>query len=154
MEGVANLSERFHTRQAGRKRLTAGRCAPDNCRPVLLPPATSRPGASRDPHPPCGPAHRQGPAPERILMPRMRIARSAAARVLALVLVALAAGPTLVSRAEAKTLSKNLLRNPDFEQRMRDHEWMPAGWDTSMSGLPTVFFGRDTLLAYRGSYSV
>jgi hypothetical protein len=31
---------------------------------------------------------------------------------------------------------------------------MPVGWDTSSSGLPSVFFGRDTLLSHSGSYAV
>jgi hypothetical protein len=70
----------------------------------------------------------------------------------ALVLAVLAG--CLTSPADAKFVSKNLLENPGFEQPLRDHEWMPAGWDTSVSGLPTVFFGRDTLLALKGSYSV
>lgn len=78
-------------------------------------------------------------------MPRLRFA---------LVLAAIAACTTFVPQAEARFVSKNLLRNPGFEQPLPDHEWMPAGWDTSISGLPTVFFGRDTLLAYKGSYSV
>jgi hypothetical protein len=78
-------------------------------------------------------------------MPRLR---------LALVLASLAACLTLASQAEARFVSKNLLKNPGFEQPLPDHEWMPAGWDTSVAGLPTVFFGRDTLLAYKGSYSV
>jgi hypothetical protein len=73
---------------------------------------------------------------------------------LALVFIAFAACALPAPRAEAKSVSKNLLRNPGFEQPMPDHEWMPAGWDTSISGLPTVFFGRDTLLAYKGGYSV
>ena len=85
-------------------------------------------------------------------MSHMRFARPGP--IIGLVLIVLAAGPTLASRAEAKYVSKNLLRNPGFEQPLRDHEWMAAGWDTSVSGLPTVFFGRDTLLAFRGSYSV
>src|SRR5262245_5284650 len=73
---------------------------------------------------------------------------------LALVFIALAACALHAPRAEAKFVSKNLLKNPGFEQGLPDHEWMPAGWDTSISGLPTVFFGRDTMLAFRGSYSV
>jgi hypothetical protein len=73
---------------------------------------------------------------------------------IALVFVALAACMLGAPRAEARFVSKNLLKNPGFEQPLPDHEWMPAGWDTSISGLPTVFFGRDTLLALKGSYSV
>jgi hypothetical protein len=73
---------------------------------------------------------------------------------LALVFIALAVCALAAPRAEAKFVSKNLLKNPGFEQPLPDHEWMPAGWDTSISGLPTVFFGRDTLLAFKGNYSV
>src|SRR5262245_22034021 len=54
----------------------------------------------------------------------------------------------------AATPSKNLLRNPSFEDSLSGHPWMPAGWDTSRSGLPSVFFGRDTLGAHGGLYSV
>jgi hypothetical protein len=78
-------------------------------------------------------------------MPRLRLAAA---------LAALAACLTLASQADARFVSKNLLKNPGFEQGLPGHEWMPAGWDTSISGLPTVFFGRDTLLAFKGSYSV
>jgi hypothetical protein len=81
-------------------------------------------------------------------MPRLRFAR------LGPVLAALAACLTLATAADARSVSKNLLRNPGFEGALADHEWMPANWDTSVSGLPTVFFGRDTLLAHGGSYSV
>ena len=77
-------------------------------------------------------------------MPRLRVALFAV----------MASCLTLAPRAEARFVSKNLLKNPGFEQALQDHPWMPAGWDTSISGLPTVFFGRDTLLAFRGSYSV
>ncbi len=48
----------------------------------------------------------------------------------------------------------NLLANPGFENTMADQPWMPAAWDTSWSGMPTVFFGRDTLVAHSGRYSV
>jgi len=78
-------------------------------------------------------------------MPRLRFAP---------VLAVIAACLAITNEADAKFVSKNLLKNPGFEQRLVDHEWMPAGWDTSISGLPTVFFGRDTLLAFKGSYSV
>ena len=81
-------------------------------------------------------------------MPRPRFARRGA------VLAALAACLMLAPEADARFVSKNLLKNPGFEQPLPDHEWMPAGWDTSVSGLPTVFFGRDTLLAHGGSYAV
>jgi hypothetical protein len=48
----------------------------------------------------------------------------------------------------------NLLANPGFEEPLAGHPWMPADWDTSDSGLPTVYFGRDTSLAHGGHYSV
>jgi hypothetical protein len=48
----------------------------------------------------------------------------------------------------------NLLNNPGFETTLAGHSWMPAGWDTSWSTLPTVFFGRDTLSAHEGRYAV
>ena len=48
---------------------------------------------------------------------------------------------------------RNLLANPGFEDGVVGHPWMPASWDTSVSGLPSVFFGRDTLLAHGGRYS-
>ncbi len=64
------------------------------------------------------------------------------------VLVACLAAP---ARAAA---TANLLPNPGFETAMAGHPWMPAAWDTSASGLPTVFFGRDTVAAHSGSYAV
>ena len=48
----------------------------------------------------------------------------------------------------------NLLLNPGFEQSLPGHPWMPAAWDTSESGLPTVFFGRDTFLVHGGEYAI
>ncbi len=81
-------------------------------------------------------------------MPRLRFARPGP------VLAALAVFLAFATEADARFVSKNLLANPGFEKPLTDHEWMPAGWDTSISGLPTVFFGRDTLLALNGSYSV
>src|SRR5439155_16509216 len=50
--------------------------------------------------------------------------------------------------------AKNLLVNPDFEQAIKGHDWMPAGWDTSQAGMPSVFFGRDSSTAHAGHYSV
>ena len=47
-----------------------------------------------------------------------------------------------------------LLENPGFETPLEGHPWMPAGWDTSLTALPTVFFGRDTLLAHGGLHAV
>src|SRR4029434_7191206 len=54
----------------------------------------------------------------------------------------------------AAATSKNLLLNPGFEQGIPDHPWMAASWDTFQSGLPTVFFGRDTVLAHSGRWAV
>lgn len=76
-------------------------------------------------------------------MPRPRLVR------LALAALALAALPAVASAAP-----RNLLLNPGFEEGLAGHEWMPAGWDTSVSGLPTVFFGRDTFLVHKGAWSV
>ena len=50
--------------------------------------------------------------------------------------------------------SPNLLADPGFETPLAGHPWMPAAWDTSASGLPTVFFGRDTMTAHSGHYAV
>ena len=71
---------------------------------------------------------------------------------LPLVLVLLAthtAGP-----ARAAAAPKSLLQNGDFERTLAGHPWMPAGWDTSMADLPTVFFGRDTFLVHSGHWAV
>lgn len=54
----------------------------------------------------------------------------------------------------AAAASVNRLENPGFETGLPGHPWMPAGWDTSRSGLSSVFFGRDTLLAHGGEYAV
>lgn len=70
----------------------------------------------------------------------------------ALLLVALGS-PS--SAAPARTVaSRNLLSNPGFERALEGHEWMPAGWDTTESGLSTVFFGRDSFLVHSGRWSV
>ncbi len=52
------------------------------------------------------------------------------------------------------TASRNLLLNPGVERGFEGHEWMPAGWDTSDAGLPTVFFGRDSFLVHGGRFAV
>ncbi len=49
---------------------------------------------------------------------------------------------------------RELLLNPGFEQPLEGHPWMPASWDTSLTDLPTVFFGRDTFLVHSGHYAV
>ncbi len=69
----------------------------------------------------------------------------------ALALGALSAAPVTPSHAAP---TGNLLVNPGFEVTQRGHSWMPAGWDTSWSTLPTVFFGRDTMLSHDGRFAV
>jgi hypothetical protein len=64
------------------------------------------------------------------------------------ILLALAAAPSWAAPA------RNLLANPGFEEGLPEHPFLPAAWDTFASGLPTVFYGRDTLLARGGRYSV
>jgi len=66
----------------------------------------------------------------------------------------LAALALLAAPGAARAASKNLLINPDFEERLPGHPWMPAGWDTSVSGLPTTFFGSDTFVTKSGRFSV
>lgn len=68
-----------------------------------------------------------------------------------LVLLACLALP--LAAAPASAASKNLLANPGFEDRLEGHPWMPAGWDTSVSGLATTFFGCDTFLVHSGKFS-
>ena len=58
------------------------------------------------------------------------------------------------SPVAAHAASRNLLINPGMEDPLPDHPWMPAGWDTSMADLPTVFFGRDSFLVHSGKYAV
>ena len=63
----------------------------------------------------------------------------------------------LVAGFPAPTLAaptRNLLAEPSFESTRPGHSWMAVGWDTSTSGLPTVFFGRDTVLSHAGHYAV
>jgi hypothetical protein len=71
-------------------------------------------------------------------------------------LLALTLGLLVAATAAAAPAppSQNLLADPGFEKGLPDHPWMPAGWDTSWSQLPTVFFGRDTTIAHEGRYSV
>lgn len=56
--------------------------------------------------------------------------------------------------AAAPAKSRNQLGNPGFERRLPAHDWMPAAWDTSDAGVPTVFFGRDSMFAHEGKWSV
>jgi hypothetical protein len=72
----------------------------------------------------------------------------------ALAILGSAALPAGAAPKAAATPTGNLLANPGFEQSFPGHPWMPAGWDTSVAGLPTVFFGRDTMLARGTGYSV
>ena len=58
-----------------------------------------------------------------------------------------------LASAPAHAASKNLLTNPGFEERLPGHPWMPAGWDTSVSGLATAFFGCDTFLVHSGKFA-
>ncbi|MFN8589108.1 MAG: hypothetical protein U0704_15055 [Candidatus Eisenbacteria bacterium] len=58
------------------------------------------------------------------------------------------------AHAAAPAKPKNLLGNPGFERNFPAHDWMPAVWDTSDAGLSTVFFGRDSIFAHEGRYSV
>jgi len=86
--------------------------------------------------------------------PRSRLtARSPARRSRRAVVLACALGALTILAGQARAAG-NLLQNPGFEAELPGHPWMPAAWDTSDTGLPTVFFGRDTLLAREGSYSV
>jgi len=86
------------------------------------------------------------------------------ARTLVRALALLAMTLSFAGAASAKP--RNLLLNPGFESPLimklhtpegRDttleHYWMPAAWDTSRAGLPSVFFGRDTFLVHSGSYA-
>lgn len=68
--------------------------------------------------------------------------------------LALAAALLVVPAGRAHAAAANRLVNPGFETQLPGHDWMPAGWDTSRSGLSSVFFGRDTLLAHGGRYAV
>jgi hypothetical protein len=66
--------------------------------------------------------------------------------------IALMVAPVPSSTAPGS--SGNLLINGDMEAPLPGHPWMPAGWDTSVAGLPSVFFGRDTFLVHGGEYSI
>lgn len=69
--------------------------------------------------------------------------------------IALALCAAAAQAAPARTAApRNLLLNPGFERGFEGHEWMPAGWDTSDAGLPTVFFGRDSFVVHGGRFSV
>jgi len=72
----------------------------------------------------------------------------------ALAFVLLLAWSAASSAAPATRAPANLLLNPGFEEPIKGHAWMPAAWDTSDTGLETVFFGRDTFLVHGGHYAV
>lgn len=73
---------------------------------------------------------------------------------IALGAVLLVAGAMLVSPGQGECAGKNLLANPGMEEGLEDHPWMPAGWDSSVSGMQSVFFGRDTFLVHSGEYAI
>jgi hypothetical protein len=71
----------------------------------------------------------------------------------------LAATGTLAADSKSAASSSrgagaNLLTNPGFEVARAGHPWMPAGWDTLVSGLNTVFYGRDGALVHGGQAAV
>ncbi len=74
----------------------------------------------------------------------------AAFRLVSLLAIAVLAPAAFAAPAP----SGELLQNPGFEAPLDEHPWMPADWDTSLTALPTVFFGRDTFLVHGGRYSV
>jgi hypothetical protein len=73
---------------------------------------------------------------------------------LACSLVLLASHSDGAPRPTARSGGRTLLQNPDFERTVPDHPWMPVGWDTSMTDLPTVFFGRDSFMVHGGKWAV
>ena len=73
---------------------------------------------------------------------------------LAAIAIVLAPAASLAAARAAAPAARNLLLNPGFERALPNHDWMPANWDTSDAGLPTVFFGRDSLAPHSGQYSV
>lgn len=83
-------------------------------------------------------------------MPVCRTLRALAALAL-LLTCPLAAAPAHAQKAAAP---RNLLGNPGFERPLTGHSWLPASWDTSQAGLPTVFFGRDSFVVHGGSFAV
>jgi hypothetical protein len=77
-----------------------------------------------------------------------------AALALACSLLLLASYSDGAPRPTSRGGGRTLLQNPDFERTIPDHPWMPVGWDTSMSDLQTVFFGRDSFLVHGGKWAV
>jgi hypothetical protein len=72
----------------------------------------------------------------------------------ALAMAALALAVSAPPTATAPGATDNLLLNGDMESPLPGHAWMPSAWDTSVSGLPSVFFGRDSFLVHDGRYSL
>ncbi len=85
-------------------------------------------------------------------MPRFRLAPFLLALGVLVAAPVHAAAPAVARSAPAR--STNLLSNPGFEETRPGHPWMPVDWDTTVSGMPTVFFGRDTMLAHGHGYAV
>ena len=69
-------------------------------------------------------------------------------------LAALTLTLTAAAPCAAAGPSGEMLLNPGFEDSLETHPWMPSAWDTSLTALPTVFFGRDTFLVHGGRYAV
>jgi hypothetical protein len=82
-------------------------------------------------------------------MPRSSLGLAALA-LFSLLAIAIAAPGTIAAPAP----TGELLQNPGFEAPLEGHPWMPAAWDTSLTALPTVYFGRDTFLVHGGQYAV
>src|SRR4249920_3737674 len=78
-------------------------------------------------------------------------ARGLFARVCSL---AFACALVVLGALDARAEGKNLLANPGFEDKVPGHPWMASAWDTSASGLETVFFGRDEFSAHSGTHGV
>ena len=75
-------------------------------------------------------------------------------RIVALLALVLCTAVAHAAPARPTAAPRNLLLNPGFERGFEGHDWMPAGWDTSDAGLPTVFFGRDSFLVRGGRFAV
>jgi len=87
-------------------------------------------------------------------MPSSFRAVAAAAALLVLSLVPLSPQTAGTARAASKPAGNSLLQNGDFERTLAGHPWMPAGWDTSLADVQTVFFGRDSFLVHSGKWSI
>lgn len=87
-------------------------------------------------------------------MSRSRPLSRLLAGVLFVVLGALPGFAAAPAGRGAAPLTRNLVVNGGFEQKLVGHDWMPAAWDTFESGLQTAFYGRDTVLAHGGRYAV